>query len=97
VWKTIIKLPILTVNTDPAVQKTPLFNGRMYGCRKIQIGFLTREDNSLNTSEAVPPLFQYIFMVWFLIKRKVRLHGVVISPSQGQPHLYVLLIDYLVT
>jgi hypothetical protein len=36
---------------------------------------------------AVPALFQYVFMAWFLTKKYIRLYGAVRSSAQGQLEL----------
>jgi hypothetical protein len=31
----------------------------------------------------IPPLPQYVFIVWWLMKQEIRLYGVVLSKTQG--------------
>jgi len=40
---------------------------------------LKSEVPRLRMRGAIPPLLQYIFMVWCLIKQDIRLHGAVLS------------------
>jgi hypothetical protein len=44
--------------------------------------------------ESVPPLPQYIFMAWCLVKQSIRLPGVALGYAQGLMHLYLYLYFY---
>jgi len=42
---------------------------------------------------AVPPLSQYIFIAWCLIKHVVHLNGVMLSYAQGQIYFYLFTLS----
>jgi len=40
---------------------------------------------------AIPPLPQYVCMVWYLIKQWIYLHGMILCQAQGQLYLSIML------
>jgi len=44
----------------------------------------------------IPPLPQYIFMVWYLTKQCICLHVMVLSQAQGQPYFYLSILICLI-